>query len=74
MPVKQPPQLACADAEPVGQAFDIGLIERRRPRSARARGIPYCAVPRQNARSGEVSGRQRRQGRKPASWAAAADE
>ena len=29
--------------------------------------------PRQNASSGAVSGRQRRQGRKPASWAAAAE-
>jgi hypothetical protein len=30
-------------------------------------------VPRQEARSGAVSGRQRRQGRKPAVWAAMAE-
>jgi hypothetical protein len=32
------------------------------------------ALPRQDAKSGAISGRQRRQGRKPASWAAAAEE
>ena len=35
--------------------------------------VTVLEVPRQTARSGAVSGRQRRQGRKPASCAAAAD-
>jgi hypothetical protein len=40
--------------------------------SASAR-LTVLAVPRQKARSGAISGRQRRQGRKPASCAAAAE-
>ena len=40
--------------------------------SASARETVF-EVPRQDARSGAVSGRQRRQGRKPASCAAAAE-
>lgn len=40
--------------------------------SARAR-LTVLALPRQEAKSGAISGRHRRQGRKPASWAAAAE-
>ncbi len=69
------------------QAAELAA-RRRRARSASAstsasssapRSISASAretvfdVPRQTARSGEVSGRQRRQGRKPAPCAAAAE-
>ena len=58
--------------EPLGEAVDVA-----RPSSApvsisaSARDTVFD-VPRQAPRSGEVSGRQRRHGRKPASCAAAA--
>ena len=73
MLLEQPPQLPLADAEPLGQRLDVGLVASSAPSaiSASARDTVF-EVPRQEARSGEVSGRQRRQGRKPASCAAAA--
>jgi hypothetical protein len=46
MPVKQPPQLPGADAEPVGQSFDIvfieaaGLDQRQRARHGIGRAAP----------------------------------
>ncbi len=73
MLAKQPPQLARTDAEPVCEALDIRFIEATGFDQARAHGKRCWWCRRQNARSGDVSGRQRRHGRKPASWAAAAE-
>ena len=74
MAAEQAAQLAAADAEPLGQRLDV------RPRSSSApSAISFSArdtVLRGAAPEGElgrVSGRQRRQGRKPASCAAAAE-
>ena len=73
MLVEQPAQLPLADAEPVGQRGHarLAIEQRLRAISASARETVF-EVPRHAAASGEISGRQRRQGRKPASCAAAA--
>ena len=74
MLLEEPPELAAADAEPFGEGIDTASPASRPPSAIRARARDtVLEVPRQDARSGAVSGRQRRQGRKPASWAAAAD-
>ena len=70
---KQPPQLALADAQSIGQGLHVGPVEGPRFRiKAKARET-VLEVPRQAARSGAVSGRQRRHGRNPAAWAPAAE-
>ena len=72
--LEQPAELPLADAEPLGQRVDVAVAveravcdQRQRPRHGVRR-----AAPRRRGRA-RVSGRQRRQGRKPASCAAAAD-
>ena len=72
MLAEQPPQLPLADAEPAGEAFDIGLIEaagfdqRQRARD----GVGGAAPEREVGRGFRPAAQA---GRKPASWAAAAE-
>jgi hypothetical protein len=71
MLLEQAPQLALADAEASGQYATSASSSA--PCSIRLKAHDTVFdVPRQAPRSGAVSGRQRRQGRKPASCAAAA--
>ena len=63
---KQPPKLALAQAKPIRQRFHAVVVLRRSRApsviSASARETVF-EVPRHEARSGAVSGRQRRHGR-----------
>jgi hypothetical protein len=74
MALEQSPQLPTADAKSSSQGLDVGVlaVECAVGDEPSAR-LTVLAVPRQKARSGAISGRQRRQGRKPASCAAAAE-
>ncbi len=65
-------ELTLAQAEALCEAFDAGVFAiEGAPSAMRARAREtVLEVPRQEARSGAVSGRQRRQGRYPASCAA----
>ena len=63
MLLEQAAQLPAADAQPLCQGLDAGFVVVQRA----------LGDPRQKARSGAISGRQRRQGLKPASCAAAAE-
>ena len=71
MLAEQPPQLPLADPQAIGQGVDVASSSAPISISASARETVF-EVPRQAPRSGAVSGRQRRHGRNPASWAAAA--
>ena len=67
-------KLAFANAEPFGERIHTLPSPSSAPSSMNARAREtVLEVPRHEAISGAVSGRQRRQGRYPASWAAAAD-
>jgi len=68
---KQPPELTLADPDALRATLASSPSSAPSAISASARDT-VLSVPRQVARSGEVSGRQRRHGRKPASCAAAA--
>ena len=68
---KEPPQVPLANLEPIGQRCDIATIESAAFDQLERRDT-VADVPRHASRSGELSGRQRRHGRNPASCAAAA--
>ena len=80
---EQPAKLALPDLQPLGQRRDVAPrcappAPPAAPPSSAPPSISLSAretvtdVPRQASRSGELSGRHRRHGRKPASCAAAA--
>ena len=68
---KQAAELSLSDAQAFGQAIDTRFVECACVDQRQRRDTVFD-VPRQAASSGAVSGRHRRQGRKPASCAAAA--
>ena len=71
MLVEEAAQLAFAEAEAGGKRVHRGLVERP-ALDEHQRARHGVRVPCQAPRAGEVSGRQRRHGRKPAACAAAA--
>ncbi len=74
MLLEQPTQLAPSDPEALREGIHGGFPPSRAPSAIRARARDTVfEVPRHEATSGAVSGRQRRHGRKPACWAAAAE-
>lgn len=74
MSLEQPAKLATTDAQPFGQRLDAGFVGIERPLGDQVqRAVHGARGAAPDGRSGAISGRQRRQGRKPASCAAAAD-
>src|SRR5437870_1655818 len=72
MPPEEPPKVALADPQPLRSLSTLASSKAPISISASARETVFD-VPRQAPRSGAVSGRQRKHGRKPASCAAAAE-
>jgi hypothetical protein len=68
---EQAAQVPCTDAQPGGEGIDVASVERA-PSISRSARPNVADVPDQAGLPGAACGRQRRQGRKPASRAAAA--